>query len=54
MLKIIVPTEIEQVKKQIKALEYQIKRDIREKDKQIHREALEVLRLSLDRGKLKL
>lgn len=42
MLNVVVPDTIQKLKKQIKALEYQIKNDINEKDRAIHQEVLKV------------
>jgi hypothetical protein len=47
LLKVIVPEDKSKLLRQIKALEYQIVRDTREKDKQIHTEALEILKDSI-------
>jgi hypothetical protein len=47
MLQVIVPEDNMKLQRQIKALEYQIKIDTREKDKQIHTEALQRLKDSI-------
>lgn len=47
MLKVIIPIDSIKIKKQIAALEYQIARDTRAKDKQIHIEALQLLKESI-------
>ncbi|WP_198028605.1 hypothetical protein [Clostridium sulfidigenes] len=43
MLRIELPKDMQKVEKQIKALKYQISRDISPKDKNIHEAALEEL-----------
>lgn len=43
MLRVGLPKEIQKVEKQIKALRYQISRDISSKDKNIHEAALKEL-----------
>lgn len=49
-LEIEIPKDIERIKKQIIALEYQINQDTNAKDKTIHQEALETLKAALIRG----
>ena len=44
---IVVPCSTDNIKKQIKALEYQISKDISIKDKSIHEVALDRLKLML-------
>lgn len=43
MLRVELPKDIQKVEKQIKALRYQISRDVSSKDKQIHEAALKEL-----------
>ncbi|WP_346913908.1 hypothetical protein [Clostridium sp.] len=43
MLRVELPKDIQKVEKQIKALKYQISRDISPKDKNIHEAALRIL-----------
>ena len=47
MLKTLIPDSIEKIKKQINALEYLLKQDTREKDKEIHTQALNALKEGL-------
>lgn len=47
MLRVIVPKDKDKLLRQIKALEYTIKHDTREKDKQIHISALQTLKDSI-------
>lgn len=44
MLKVEIPRDIVKLKQQIAALEYQIKHDTNEKDREIHKQALEELK----------
>lgn len=44
MLKVEIPGDIVKLKQQIAALEYQIKHDTNEKDREIHKQALEELK----------
>jgi len=44
MLKVMVPADKEKLDKQIAALEYQLKYDTKDKDREIHRAALERLK----------
>lgn len=48
--KINIPKDINKVKKQIQALEYQLKNDTNDKDRIIHQEALKELKEVLERG----
>ena len=48
MIKIIIPTKDKQLK-QIKALEWQIQQDTNQKDREIHKQALEQLKQQLNR-----
>ena len=43
-LKYIPPKDIQAVNRNIQALEYQLNRDINDKDREIHKEALKVLK----------
>lgn len=49
--KVVVPESKEKILKQIEALEWQIKQDKNQKDKEIHEEALRGLRLQLNKFK---
>lgn len=40
MLKVVIPDSNDKLKKQIKALKFQLTQDVREEDKKIHQEAL--------------
>ena len=47
MLKVVIPDNIEKIKRQIFALEWQLTQDTREKDIQIHTGALNTLKKAL-------
>lgn len=47
LLNIDVPKAIDKIKQQIKAIEFQLKQDVREKDIKIHKEALHRLKEEL-------
>lgn len=49
MLNIIIPKEVAKIKQQITALEYLIAVDTNAKDKEIHQQALNQLKQSLNR-----
>lgn len=49
MLKVIIPSNQEKIKRQIEALEWQITQDTDEKSKRIHQQALEALKNALEK-----
>lgn len=48
MLKVVIPDSNDKLKKQIKALKFQLTQDVREEDKKIHKQALNDLEKALN------
>lgn len=48
MLKVVIPQDIHKLIKQIAALKWQIKQDTNDKDREIHKKALDQMQQTLD------